>query len=364
MKAGKIKKLLTGLTAMAMAASMIVPASAAGTFQVTKALTGTSNKLPSETFNFTLTPATQDEINELNLTEPSGLTIYPGVAPTDNTASIVYAEKTTHTAGTAEEKNGTFDLAGANFDAPGVYVYKVTETAGSTVGMTYDLTTKYVYVYVIQNGEDYEVAYVKDGVSTIASKEPITFDNTYDVGDVEVYKVVSGTSVTKGEAYPFTITLNAYEGSETDTTKKIGLTSGTVTAVKHGQTGDENVVITIGTEAPFTLKQNEWLEVSDLPVGMTYTVTETNTDSVNTYTTKIQSKEGSQVTTTSNDITGESARSVSGTVVAAGNTETFTNSKSISTTGVLMEVAPYVVVFAIAAAGVVLLALKNKRTAR
>ena len=74
------------------------------------------------------------------------------------------------------------------FTEAGTYTYKITETAGSTVGMTYDEDEKSVVVAVTDANKDgvLEAAIKYDG-----NKDALEVENKYELGSLKVTKAVT-----------------------------------------------------------------------------------------------------------------------------------------------------------------------------
>lgn len=166
------KKLLAAVIAMIMVLSMAVPALATGEtegtktgtqVQITKKLNiGQGITVPTETFYFQFTNITAKEAEMLGV---KGQYIDPDATqasanyPVLPRASVIYNESKRDKDGTDEEltfMSNVIDLSDSTitWSVPGLYIYSVTEVAGSNQNMTYDQAKYFLYVYVknVENG--------------------------------------------------------------------------------------------------------------------------------------------------------------------------------------------------------------------
>ena len=256
------------------------------------------------------------------------------------------------TAGTATQ-TGTVNFAGVTFSDVGDYRFILTET-NSTDSSKYpvDSSTYYLYVSVryADNGTTTMVATVagngiKDSTTYSAgAKTAVVFSSDEGLTNITITKTVDGNmgDVTKY----FDISVNipgsgtylvsgGKYGTPADSTTSVTAGSATTLQVKHGDT------LTIGVASDGTTKQ--------IPIGVTYTVSET---SVTGYTTTIDSVEQSSVSKT--------------TVAApASNGTTINNHYELATlTGVFINMVPYLLIVAVVLVLIVLLKRSSKKSRR
>ena len=141
-------------------------------------------------------------------------------------------------------------------------------------------------------------------------------------------KTVAGHLGDRTKDFRFTVTLT--KQADLLMNSSIGLTVAGVEQRGFAPDWDDSGVCTVS----FTLKHGETASLTNLPYGMTYTVTEDDYTAEGYTTTK----------------TGDS-----GTIAADTVTAAFTNTKGGTVdTGVLLDSAPYVVLLLLAAGGAVL----------
>lgn len=107
-------------------------------------------------------------------------------------------------------------------------------------------------------------------VTNDASTDTIELNLYYKPTVLTVSKIVSGYNLEPDKAFSFSIQANAQEGTDADTT-----TLGSEQVyIKKGNGAAEKLAFT-NNQAAFTLKKDESVDISCLPTGWTYTVTET-----------------------------------------------------------------------------------------
>ena len=107
-------------------------------------------------------------------------------------------------------------------------------------------------------------------VTNDASTDTIELNLYYKPTVLRVRKIVSGYNLELDKAFSFTIQANAPDGKDTNAAT---LSSDQV-YIKKGDGTEENLAFT-NNQATFTLKKGEYVDISCLPTGWTYTVTET-----------------------------------------------------------------------------------------
>lgn len=327
-----------------------------GTINLTKYLVVDKDApVPAVSFSFSLAPETVAEGTETD----AGIPVYTGSVVTDGTATVTFTNGDTTTDGAEDNpiltdttkkfatKTAALSLAGASFTKPGVYRYGVTETTEGGSGLTVDGTKYIVDVYVgydtVDGAESTDLSILqviikKDGSG---DKSEIAFKNIFASQSLTVSKTVAGNMGDRTKDFFFTLNITANDKLSENTT---------ITAVKTAQDGDtSNVTITVGSDCTFTLKHGETLAVPGLPEGTAYTVTETKDDD---YTTTV-------------DSTGTfdaDNNKVTNTVGSTGNTEAFTNTASKTVdTGIILDIAPYIIIFVIAIVGAILFFGRKKK---
>lgn len=247
------------------------------------------------------------------------------------------------------------------YTEPGIYSYKVSETAGNYDGMIYDTTVKNVLVFVEYNSttEKYVptkavvVDVNKENVATAAeAKSDLTFTNKYDdaeegTHDLTVTKNVTGKLGNRSKGFEFTIKITADgEGQKAGTKEKYFVeTTGTITSSSSSSTIEDDA------ELKVTLKDGEYVKIYGLSPKDTYSVTETDYTS-DGYTTSYQV----------NDEKAIKGRVASNVMEKADKNITYTNDKDTTTPGgVIMTIAPYALMVVLAGAfAVVFLTRRNR----
>lgn len=107
-------------------------------------------------------------------------------------------------------------------------------------------------------------------VTNDASTGTIELNLYYKPTVLTVSKIVSGYNLEPDKTFSFTIQANAPDGTDTNATT---LSSDQV-YIKKGDGTEENLAFK-NNQATFTLKKDESVDISCLPTGWTYTVTET-----------------------------------------------------------------------------------------
>ena len=342
----KIKKisLLTFTLALLMLVTTTVKAAG---FNVTRTVTGVTNPVTS-TFTYTVTA---DSSNPATVTPPSNTTIaMQGVVPSSNTATQ-----------TASPLIAESVWTGLNYPRPGTYKFVVSESASSNPTLYPRDTKTYTVTIFVENnlGENdiptgtYKATYVgsqEGGTGTkIDGTQSATFTSTAGGRScLSVSKKVTGNDANKDQCFSMTVALTGVTAGETynvvgstcsgntDITVASGNTTANATInIKHGET------VTIGKSG----------NLSQLPVGAGYTITETaaTTASGNSYTTTVNG--------TSTSTTGSKTVSA----VASSNTYEFVNDSTVPTpTGIIIRTLPFVILIALSIVGVIAITKKRK----
>lgn len=308
-------------------------------FNLTKEVTTDGNThAPNTTFRFTITEgdASTFEGAVVSAGVKDGLTL-----DTANNFSFAPGDKVL----ASYTKTGKIKVDATKFTEPGVYHYLVTETQDTYDGITYDVTPRHVYVYVVNGTDGYEVEavkVVKDGDT--AKEDNLKIVNSYgdgstpndDIHDFIIKKTVTGNQGHKNKPFSFTVTIDGDDADKEGAEKYM--------AVKTPKTGEaETIHITDGVPQNFTLMDSETLHIYGLSEKDKYTVTETDY-SADGYTTTVKEN------------------NAEGTLTADGITVEFINNKQVGpATGVAMTFAPYVLLVAAAGGlGAVVLGKKKR----
>lgn len=307
----KTKKSIRRLGAVVMALAMAMSVMAINAFAVNATanlqlkknlvLSGDHASIMAETFSFEVAAAGKSDDTDYE---------NPG-------ASAITVGSATYAAGESGEKNISVTINKEAFGGPGTYYFTIKETAGTTDGMTYSGAEKKLAVQIFADGT---AAYyvVANGAN---AKDDGVFENTYTTHKLTVAKTVTGNQGDKTKKFDIKVTVNGAEG-ETYATNVQGVT------------------LTSGTAYTFQLAHGESVEIYNLSAGDTYTVDEAD------YTNEGYTAFGEVTTATA--------------IGTADKSVTVTNNKDASTpTGVIMNIAPYVLMVALAG-GIAFFFLRRK----
>lgn len=367
----KLKKLFAGIVAVAMMATMgatsvfatekapVVPTAPTNKqVSIKKVITG--NGYGSETVKLEVenygkavavyhTALTTDGAPAISIpdAEKDGITITAPNAPTN----------------TAE---GTLHIKLNDYNRVGTYVYKFHEVAGSTAGMTYDTSSKWLVVNaynelneddtikgdsllvnaVVLNEDPTNVLSTNGNLSSMSEKKIDQIDNKYEAGTYTVKKLVKGNMSDRKKEFNFKVTFENTTGKTTIPTMKVD-------GKAFGTEGIDALTWTANKATyDFTLSHGKTATFTNVPYGMKVSVVELD-----------DNKEA--LTSTTN---GEY------TVSYENNTETeigkehqtvnavITNTSTVNVnTGVILDNAPYIALLTIVAAGAVVMIMKKRR---
>lgn len=347
------------------------------TLELTKNYKVESGKAPFEKFEFTVsyvgaikkdTNATA-EPTKLSLTKYADFTVNTDEVPEDATglpANKTYKEKFTIDMNELQIPTG----------GTGIYVYKITETNKGTPAVAYNTDGGNLYLIVtvthvtdknnvIQDDQyNYAVALRRSNANIDATNvaeaargtkvlNTEAFHNTYGAGDnapksVVLKKVVHGNFGDLGKTFTFTVTFH----KATNTTKyaPIAFTTDTDYGV-FAADADGKATGTAVTELVYeqsyivTLKHSETISFSNLPAGVTYTMTENG---------KVDGKVDGVYT-----VTGEKSSKTK--VEDVANVTIENTNEGTPDMGVVLDNAPYIAMLAIVAIGGVALMLNKRR---
>lgn len=262
---------------------------------------------------------------ELTFTEAKPVGTYTTADPTATTKTVTLdwadAEKDGTTAAASMSYAELF--AGIGFTQPGDYYFTLTENAGENPNITYDTNTTYVIEVLVGLDSDGDLS-VLEVVTTSEGKEgkleAASFENTAaDNSDLTITKTVSGNAANKNDVFTFNVTVSGIDGTYS--------------------TNVDGTTITNGTTTEFTLKHGDRFVIKNLPVGATYTITE---------------KENSAYQTTEINDEEVADRTAKGTITSGSDNVTvaYENIATVaSATGLFLNFAPFVLIFAVAVAG-------------
>ena len=348
----KLKKLFAGIVAVAMMATMgatsvfaTTPAiQTSDTLTLTKTYAVESGSSPAVSFDFTLADDTTKE-NDQGATTTTPL-------PQTHSWTLDFAAAAAGS--TAQTKNIELDFTKFGFTHVGRYYYVISETNADAKypGVASDTQSVYMTVNVMNNEAGNGFVYyavLRKGSNTATDKidGEKAFANTYNAKELTISKTVHGDFGDLGKTFAFKVKLDAAKDA----------TYGTATiaynAANNGVVLPENATnpesITVGQEVTIYLKHKGVATISNLPAGVTYTVTELESDVA--YGVALDDKSTA-------DLEGKVA---TGTI-AESNIVNFHNTHDgVVDTGVILDNAPYIALLTIVAAGAVVMILKKRR---
>lgn len=306
------------------------------------AATNSDTISPAETFNFTIE---RTDVSDA----AAGITKDNMPLPTIGTVEYVAGEAGSET----KEKKLIVNLDDAEgnsiYRSVGVYTYTITETPGTTAGVTYHSDPIILKVTVIEQNSQIRVAAVhteKTIVDTDKNKKDTTksdkITNTYSAGKLTVSKVVTGKLGDKSKKFDITVTFTSDKEVKEDI---YDAASTVLVAKKTGWTKNEQTGKYTAT-AVLHLANGDAVTFKNIPYDVTYEVTESNyTGNNGGYDTPAYSY-------------SDTAKKID----SAEDTVTVTNNKDGNIdTGVVLNNMPYILVLAVLAAGVAVFIIRKRR---
>ena len=235
-------------------------------------------------------------------------------------------------------------LLGDNYNKVGKYAYTISEDDTKIPGITKDAHEYEMIVSVVNKqkenldgntGYGYYVAmYNSEG-----TKVPAEFSNTYNSYSLKVEKTVKGDFGDLNQEFTFVITLDKAKGMDNN------YANATVDSTNTANNDNAWTWTADGkAQKEVTLKHNQFATISNLPVGVTYTVTEKDADAEGwVYTTTGEVETATAINAEKNEVT------------------IINDHKGVPDMGVVLDNAPYIAMLAIVAIGGVALMLNKRR---
>lgn len=309
----------------------------------------TGSVTPTQTFSFDIKPATANPSETIPVQDGETVGVRDGIGSVlTNAGSVTISpeddttNRTTTGAYDTVWDNIVFTQLPSDFKDAGVYKYEIVEQTLTPADDDFNDATDQLYLYlVVERKADVEVDsttaadYFISGATVYnATAKTDKYTNWYklgsgetpdpnaQVGTVTVTKTVTGAMGSKNDEFTFTIT--SIDGADV-TDAKISIDGGTATAVAgNGQ---------------FTLTHGQIATITGLDAG-TYQVVET--------------VDRGYALTTTGEKTATAVTNGAEVEVEGGQTKavTFTNNReAVSPTGLIMDIAPYILLVVVAAAG-------------
>ena len=341
----KVKKVLILPLMILIGMLTTINVNAAG-FNISRSVTGVTNKV-TNTFSYTVTAVSGNPgtVNSL----PSASVAMSGVTPSSNTA-------------TGSTSIATATWTGLTYPSPGLYKFKVSETASNNATIyPVDNNTYYeVHVYVTSelDGNDsptgtlvptYVGSYKNGGGNKILGNANATFTSAGVFSKLTITNTVKGSLANPNEYFKYSVTVTGFSGDEysisvtpsgsptyggqaVSTSSKCTVSSsGSCVAtiyLKHGQTA------TVGSNGT----------LSQLPRGKTFSVSQdTGTSAPKDYTTTVNNGNGTSINSEPLNTATKSAD--------------FINTKSGGTvpSGVFLKMFPFVLLLVLSIVGIILI---------
>jgi pilin isopeptide linkage protein len=354
------------------------------------------------TFEFTMIPDTPTNDTKSGLTYQAGpslgekatakvettsaskdqITTLVNTATTDSTKTYVEGLSESSVEGIALP--GSFDLSGLTFDGAGIYRYLVqeTENATSKATITYDTTKFIVDLWVNNDGKIY---IIQSQLYATSDKKPLVFENSLKTSSIKIQKNVNGSKdVPEDTEYTFWIKIPT-GGTSITLSKDLAIsakryTIGNTTpedidSIKVGGTMEQEQSTDTAKDTTnssdngwcsFTLKKNQYLEITGLPAGMVYYLFEQDYQEQG-FVTYHKTATGDNITTPAADsfTNDDKGSDASGTTVMGKNAIFYLNTADIpASTGIVLDVMPYVAIVLAAAACALLFISRKKRHTR
>lgn len=365
----KLKKFFAGVLAAAMMltvgatgafaagtqpGSKITPNEGKAMVTLTKQLTVKNGVAPSGMeFKFEIEPGTADAAEHVVAGEvadgfqPLSVTMTPAAGQT-------YTAKP-DTPYTAEFSFDLVELLGENATKLGKYAYTITEVDPKLPGITKDNEALNMVVSVVNADENnpdgkkfaYYVALRKGNATNKAEGK---FNNNYETNSLTLAKTVKGNFGDLSETFTFYVTFNKGD-AEKDYTDIQFAKSVDGISITEKDGGATATTLTYGKEYAVTLKHGQNVQFTNIPNGVTYTITEDT------------SKDGWQykVSLASNPGVALSDATTEGTVNTTATVTFINDHQGTPDMGVVLDNAPYIAMLAIVAIGGVALMLNKRR---
>lgn len=365
----KLKKFFAGVLAAAMMltvgatsafaagtqpGSKITPNEGKAMVTLTKQLTVKNGVAPSGMkFTFEIAPGTADAFNHVVAGE-----VAEGFQPLSVTMTPAAGQTYTANPNTPYTAEFSFDLVkllGKNSTKLGKYAYTITEVDPRLPGITKDNDALNMVVSVVNADKDnpdgsqyaYYVALRK---GTATEKAEGKFNNDYETNSLTLSKKVKGNFGDLGETFTFYVTFNKGDATK-DYTDILFDKHGDGITITEKNGGAAATALTYGKDYAVTLKHGQYVQFTNIPNGVTYTIAEDTTKADWQYTVSL----GSNPSVALSNATTEGTVSENATV-------TFINDhQGTPDMGVVLDNAPYIAMLAVVAIGGVALMLNKRR---
>lgn len=364
----KLKKFFAGVLAAAMMltvgatsvfaagtqpGSKITPNEGKAMVTLTKQLTVKNGVAPSGMkFTFEIASGTADAVNHVVAGE-----VAEGFQPLSVTMTPAAGQTYTANPNTPYTAEFSFDLVkllGINSTKLGKYAYTITEVDPQLPGITKDNDALNMVVSVVNANKDdpdgsnyaYYVALRKGNATEKAEGK---FNNDYETNSLTLAKKVKGNFGDLSETFTFYVKFEKGNSTKEYTNILFEKSNTEITIIKKNGK-DEVTSLLYGEDYAITLKHGQNVVFTNIPDGVTYTITEDTTKEDWQYKVSLA---GSDV---------DLSNATTGGTVNENATVTFVNDhQGTPDMGVVLDNAPYIAMLAIVAIGGVALMLNKRR---
>lgn len=288
---------------------------------------------PTNSFDFSQIKKTYNSENSVVVNETLKFTSTPSEDnPDGGKANLTVADLAV-----TSLNPGTITVTVPSLSLAGEYNWTIRESAGTAAGVNYATDSEIHVVVLVEYDNENAALKIFNTTSYIVKPEEgtkvDTFTNTFTSGKFSVAKNVEGNMADRNEKFDITVTLNAPTGKTIDTPIKVG---SQVVEASAWENGVYTTTLSLSHADGATT-------FDDIPVGVTYTVVESNHETAG-YTYK------SGEVTTATKITDSSNDAV---VVI--------NEKNATVdTGITMDSMPYILLLAVACMGLAVLFTRKR----
>lgn len=365
----KLKKFFAGVLAAAMmltvgatsafaagtqSGSKITPNEGKAMVTLTKQLTVKNGVAPSGMkFTFKIAPGTVDAVNHVVAGE-----VAEGFQPLSVTMTPAAGQTYTANPNTPYTAEFSFDLVkllGKNSTKLGKYAYTITEVDPQLPGITKDNDALNMVVSVVNADKDnpdgsHYAYYVALRKGTATEKAEGKFNNDYETNSLTLSKKVKGNFGDLGETFTFYVTFNKGDATK-DYTDILFDKHGDGITITEKNGGAAATALTYGKDYAVTLKHGQYVQFTNIPNGVTYTIAEDTTKADWQYTVSLES----------NPSVALSNATTEGTVSETATVTFINDHQGTPDMGVVLDNAPYIAMLAIVAIGGVALMLNKRR---
>lgn len=317
--------------------------------------TNVKKRIPSKTFNYTITPGAADNTGTIPVYEGVDLGTSASTATATISAQEIGSNQSSVTA------NTTIDFSNVKWPQTGIYRYNVKNTDSATAAYSGAGFGKIMQLDVAvvndSTGKGYQIDHAalvdteknKDG--TTSKTKSSGFEFNYYSKYMKFTKIVAGNQGDHNKEFKFTLNISGAAGLD-KLSVQTSSTSNTKGATKSG-----DLVVNDGStgNVTFYLKHNDYVIIDNLPAGYNFTLSEDNEAlKKDGYTASIPATTESLVV----DQNNASASSPTGGILNSLSFNVTNTKDGTVPTGVIFAVAPFAI-GAVAIAAFVILKVRK-----